>query len=45
MRDFRRNYNGTLAAGQQVQIATGLGPFQNADQYRVALVSARIAEQ
>ena len=45
MRDFRRNYNGTLAAGQQVQIATGLGPFQNADQYRVALTSARIVEQ
>ncbi len=45
MRDFRRNYNGTLAAGQQVQIATGLGPFQNADQYRVTLTSARIVEQ
>jgi predicted Zn-dependent protease len=45
MRDLRRNYNGTLAAGQQVQIATGLGPFQNANQYRVTLASARIVEQ
>jgi predicted Zn-dependent protease len=45
MRDFRRNYDGTLAAGQQVQIATGLGPFQNAEQYRVALTSTRIVEQ
>lgn len=44
MRDFRRNYNGTLAAGQQVQIATGLGPFQNAEQFRIALTSARIVE-
>jgi predicted Zn-dependent protease len=44
MRDFRRNYNGTLAAGQQVQIATGLGPFQNVNQYRVTLASARVAE-
>jgi predicted Zn-dependent protease len=44
MRDFRRAVNGTLAAGQQVQIATGLGPFQNAQQFRVALASARIAE-
>ncbi len=45
MRELQRNYNGTLAAGQQVQIATGLGPFQSAEQYRVALTSARIAEQ
>jgi predicted Zn-dependent protease len=44
MRDFRRAVSGTLAAGQQVQIATGLGPFQNAQQFRVALASARIAE-
>jgi predicted Zn-dependent protease len=44
LRDFRRNLNGTLAAGQQVQVPTGLGPFQRADQFRVAVSSARIAE-
>ena len=44
LRDFKRDFNGTLAAGQQVQVATGLGPFQTADQFRVALTSARIAE-
>ena len=43
-REMRRNLNGTLGAGQQQQIATGLGPFQNANQYRVAITSARIAE-
>jgi len=43
-RDFRRNLNGTLAAGQQVQVPTGLGPFQSANQFRVAVSSARIAE-
>ncbi len=44
-RDLRRNLNGTLAAGQQVQVETGLGPFQSPEQYRVALTSARIAGQ
>mgnify|MGYP001345876475 CR=1 FL=1 len=44
LRDMRRNLDGTLAAGQQVQVATGLGPFQNANQYKVALTSARIAQ-
>ena len=44
MRDVRRDFNGTLAAGQQVQVATGLGPFQSADQFKVAIASARIAE-
>ena len=43
-RDIRRNLTGSLAAGQQEQIATGLGPFQNANQFRVAITSARIAE-
>jgi hypothetical protein len=43
-RELRRNLSGTLGAGQQEQIATGLGPFQNANQYRVAITSARIAE-
>lgn len=43
-RELRRNLSGTLAAGQQEQIATGLGPFQNANQYRVTITSARIAE-
>jgi tetratricopeptide (TPR) repeat protein len=43
-RDFRRAVSGTLAAGQQLRLATGLGPFQSADQFRIALASARIAE-
>jgi predicted Zn-dependent protease len=43
-REMRRNYQGTLAAGQQAQVATGLGPFQNANQFQVALASARVAE-
>jgi beta-barrel assembly-enhancing protease len=43
-RELRRDYSGTLAAGQQVQFATGLGPFQAANQFRVAIASARIAE-
>ncbi|MGH8243826.1 MAG: M48 family metalloprotease [Steroidobacteraceae bacterium] len=44
LREMKRNFNGTLAAGQQAQIATGLGPFQSADQFKIALTSARIAE-
>ncbi len=43
-RELRRSLNGTLAAGQQAQVATGLGPFQSADQFRVAVASARIVE-
>lgn len=43
-RDFRRELPGTLAAGQQTQVATGLGPFQNANQYRVTIASARVAD-
>jgi predicted Zn-dependent protease len=43
-REIRRNYQGTLTPGQQAQIATGLGPFQDSNQFRVALASARIAE-
>jgi predicted Zn-dependent protease len=43
-REMRRNYQGTLAAGQQAQVATGLGPFQNTNQFQVAVASARIAE-
>lgn len=43
-RDFQRNLSGTLAAGQQTQVASGLGPFQGANQYRVTITSARIAE-
>ena len=43
-REVRRNLSGTLGAGQQEQVATGLGPFQNANQYRVAIATARIAE-
>lgn len=43
-REVRRDFSGTLAAGQQAQVATGLGPFQNANQFKVAVASARIAE-
>ena len=43
-REVQRKLSGTLAAGQQSQVSTGLGPFQSAEQYRVALASARIAE-
>ena len=45
LREVKRNFNGTLAAGQQAQVATGLGPFQSADQFRIVVASARIAEQ
>ncbi len=44
LQNVRRNFGGTLAAGQQAQVATGLGPFQSAEQFRVAVASARIAE-
>ena len=44
LRDMRRDFNGTLAAGQQVQVATGLGPFQSSDQFKVAIAAAQIAE-
>jgi hypothetical protein len=44
VREMQRNYPGTLGAGQQAQVSTGLGPFQNANQFKVALSSARIAE-
>jgi predicted Zn-dependent protease len=44
-RAFRRTLDGRLAAGQQATIATGLGPFQRPDQYRVALTSARVGEK
>jgi predicted Zn-dependent protease len=44
VRNVRRNLDGKLASGKQVQLPTGLGPFQRADQYRVAVSSARIAE-
>jgi predicted Zn-dependent protease len=40
----RRKLDGRLGAGQQRQVATGLGPFQSANQFKVALASARIAE-
>jgi tetratricopeptide (TPR) repeat protein len=40
----RRKLDGRLGAGQQRQVATGLGPFQSANQFKVALTSARIAE-
>ena len=43
-REFRRELSGTLAGGQQVQVATGLGPFQNSDQFQVAIVGARVAD-
>ncbi len=43
-REFRRELSGTLAGGQQIQVATGLGPFQNSNQFRIAIVGARVAE-
>jgi len=43
-RDFRRELKGALAGGQQTQVATGLGPFQNSNQFRVAIVAARVAD-
>jgi predicted Zn-dependent protease len=43
-REFRRELSGTLAGGQQVQVATGLGPFQNSNQFRIAIAGARVAE-
>jgi predicted Zn-dependent protease len=43
-REVRRDFSGTLAAGAQAQVATGLGPFQNANQFRVAIAAARIAQ-
>ena len=43
-RELRRTLDGTLPAGQQRQLPTGLGPFQSADQFRVTLTAARIAE-
>jgi tetratricopeptide (TPR) repeat protein len=43
-RTFRRNLSGSLGAGQQEQVPTGLGPFQNASQFQVAITGARIAQ-
>ncbi len=43
-REVRQALEGRLAAGAQRRVATGLGPFQAANQYRVALTSARIVE-
>lgn len=43
-REVQRQLSGTLGAGQQSQVSTGLGPFQSTEQFRVALASARIAE-
>lgn len=43
-REMQRNLSGTLAAGQQTRFASGLGPFQNANQYQIAITSARVAE-
>ena len=43
-REFRRELSGTLAGGQQVQVATGLGPFQSSNQFQVSIVGARVAE-
>ncbi len=43
-REFQRELSGTLAGGQQVQVATGLGPFQNSNQFRISIVGARVVE-
>jgi predicted Zn-dependent protease len=44
LREVRRDFRGTLAPGQQARIPTGLGPFQDANQFKVAVASARIAQ-
>jgi beta-barrel assembly-enhancing protease len=44
-REIRRDLKRTLAAGKQFQVETGLGPFQNASQYRIAVASARVAQR
>lgn len=44
VRQWTRDLRGVLAAGQQSQIATGLGPFGSATEFRVAIVGARVAE-
>jgi tetratricopeptide (TPR) repeat protein len=44
LRELRREVGGTLAPGQQLQVATGLGPFKDATQFKVALAAARIAQ-
>ncbi len=43
-REVRKPVEGRLGAGKQRRVATGLGPFQSADQFRVALTSARVVE-
>jgi predicted Zn-dependent protease len=43
-RVLRRNLKGVLAAGEQARLATGLGPFQNANQYQVTITSARVGK-
>jgi predicted Zn-dependent protease len=43
-REVVRKFGGVLGANQQARIETGLGPFQSAEQFRVELASARIAE-
>jgi beta-barrel assembly-enhancing protease len=45
MRELRRGLDGTLGAGQQLQLTTGLGPFQSTGQFRVAVTAARVAER
>ncbi len=45
LRDLRRGLNGTLAAGEQWQLALGLGPFQNTNQIRLAITSARVSDK
>jgi predicted Zn-dependent protease len=44
-RAIRRDLKRTLAAGQQFQVDTGLGPFQSTNQVRVSVASASIAEK
>jgi predicted Zn-dependent protease len=44
VREASREVGGTLAAGQQVQVATRLGPFTAANQFQVAITQARVAE-
>lgn len=43
-RTIERSLNGTLQAGQDTTINTGLGPFTSPDQFSVKLINAAVAE-
>jgi tetratricopeptide (TPR) repeat protein len=45
VRQVIRQFQGVLPAGQSQQIATGLGPFQDPDSFRVRISQAAVATQ